>query len=570
MAASFDLVIRGGTVVDGTGSPGFIGDVAVKDGRIAAVGKVEGAGHEEIDAAGRLVTPGFVDIHTHYDGHVTWGNRLGPSSQHGVTTVLMGNCGIGFAPCRAEDREKLVHLMEGVEDIPEIVMAKGLPWNWESFPDYLDRIAEREYDMDVGTQLPHAALRVFVMGDRAAAKEPATPEDIATMRALAREAVEAGALGFSTSRSIFHKATDGTVTPTYGTTGEELAGIALGLKEANRGVLQLISDFDDIDAEFGIIRRMMTESGRPLSMTVLQMHHKPDHWRGVLGAIKQAADDGFPIKGQVCGRPVGIFLGLELARNPFMRTAGYREIEHLPFAEKVKRMQDPAMRARILAEMPGDMSTIDMAAMTHYDIMYEFTGDYEPSLEMNLAARAAKLGVEPVTLAYDILTAGDGTAALCMPAVNFSKNSIDAVETMIRDENTILGLGDGGAHCGMICDGSLPTHMIERWSDAGRGDMPIAQVIKALTSETAQAVGLNDRGLIKPGYRADLNVIDTSKIGIGRHEIVADLPDGGRRLHQNATGYDATIVAGEVTYRNGVATGTLPGRLVRGAQAVPA
>jgi N-acyl-D-aspartate/D-glutamate deacylase len=253
-----------------------------------------------------------------------------------------------------------------------------------------------------------------------------------------------------------------------------------------------------------------------------------------------------------------------------MRTAGYREVEALPFAEKVKRMQDPAMRARILAEMPGDMSSIDIAAMTNYDVMYEFTGDYEPGPEMNLAARAAKLGVEPVALAYDILTAGDGTAALCMPAVNFSKNSIEAVETMIRDENTILGLGDGGAHCGMICDGSLPTHMIERWSDAGRGDLPIAQVIKALSSETAEAIGLRDRGLIKPGYRADLNVIDTSKIGIGRHEIVADLPDGGRRLHQNATGYDATIVAGEVTYRNGVATGALPGRLVRGAQPVPA
>ncbi len=570
MAASFDLVIRGGMIVDGTGSPGFIGDVAVKAGRIAAVGKVEGAGDEEIDAAGRLVTPGFVDIHTHYDGHVTWGNRLGPSSQHGVTTVLMGNCGIGFAPCRAEDREKLVHLMEGVEDIPEIVMTKGLPWNWESFPDYLDRIDERQFDMDVGTQLPHAALRVFVMGDRAAAKQPATPEDIARMRALAREAVEAGALGFSTSRSIFHKATDGTVTPTYGTTGEELAGIALGLKEANKGVLQLISDFDDIDNEFSVIRRMMSESGRPLSMTVLQMHHDPDRWRGILANIKKAVDDGFPIKGQVCGRPVGIFLGLQLARNPFMRTAGYREVEALPFAEKIRRMQDPAMRARILAEMPGDMSAIDIAAMTHYGIMYEFTGDYEPGLDMNLSARATALGVEPVALAYDILTAGDGTAALCMPAVNFSKNSIEAVETMIRDENTILGLGDGGAHCGMICDGSLTTHMIERWSDAGRGDMPIAQVIKALSSETAQAIGLNDRGLIKPGYRADLNVIDTSKIGIGDHELVSDLPNGGQRLHQNATGYDATIVAGQVTYRNGVATAALPGRLVRGAQPAPA
>ena len=563
----YDLVIRRGTILDGTGEPGYTGDVAVKDGRITGLGQVEGHGREEVDAADRLVTPGFVDIHTHYDGHVTWSNRLSSSSQHGVTTVLMGNCGVGFAPCRPKDRSQLVHLMEGIEDIPEIVMAEGLPWNWESFPEYLDRIEQRRYDVDVAFQLPHAPLRVYVMGKRAMAREAATSTDIAEMRRIAREAIEAGAFGFSTSRSIFHQATDGTLTPTYDVSAEELGGIALGLKDANGGVLQLASDFSDIDADFRVMRQMVSESGRPLSVSLAQSHNKPDGWRLYLDEIERAAVDGLCIKAQVASRPPGVFLGLQLVRNPFMRTAGFRSIEYLPLPERVTKMRDPAIRARILAEMPGDMSAADKAFMTNYRCMYEFDGDYEPGPEKNLGARAAALGTEPIALAYDILTARDGAAILYLPAANFAGNDIAALEAMVSHEHTILGLGDAGAHLGFIFDASMTSHMIERWSNVGRGNMPIEWVVKALTRDTAQAVALNDRGLIATGYRADLNVIDPSRFVIGRHHLVFDLPAGGKRLHQSATGYDATIVAGEVTYRKGVPTGALPGRLVRRRQA---
>jgi N-acyl-D-aspartate/D-glutamate deacylase len=571
MSARYDLVIRKGTVIDGTGKPGYAGDVAVKDGRIAAVGKIDGGGTEEIDARDLQVTPGFVDIHAHYDGHVTWASRLGPSSDHGVTTVLMGNCGVGFAPCRAEDRGRLMSLMEGVEDIPEIVMTAGLPWDWESFPDYLDSIEKRRFDMDVAAYLPHAPLRVYVMGERAAAREPATLEDIARMRDIAREAIDAGAFGFSTSRSINHKSSDGILTPTYAAGADELVGIAKGLQDAGKGVLQIVSDFDDVDAEFGIIRRMAQESGRPLSTTVLQLHHAPDRWRQVLERIGQASDAGLPIKGQVSGRPAGVLSGLKLSRNPFMRTAGHREVEHLPHAERLVALRDPARRARILSEMPGDVNALERYVLVNFAGMYDFDADgYEPASDRSIAARAAAAGVAPAAYAYDLLTSGEGDAVLYFPAVNYAGNSTAAVEAMMAHKDTLLGLGDGGAHCGLICDASLTTFMLERWSQAGAGYMPIAQVIRRLTSETAVAVGLNDRGIIAPGYRADINVIDIERIAVGRPEMVYDLPNGGARIGQQACGYVATIVAGEVTYRDGVPTGALPGRLIRGGQGIPA
>jgi N-acyl-D-aspartate/D-glutamate deacylase len=570
MTTQYDLVIRGGLIVDGAGNPRFTGDIAVKDGKIAAVGKCERTGKEELDAAGRLVTPGFVDVHTHYDGHVTWTNRLYPSSQHGVTTVLMGNCGVGFAPCRPEDRERLVYLMEGVEDIPEVVMTAGLPWNWESFPDYLDRLAERQFDMDVAAQLPHAPLRVYVMGERAAAKEPATPEDIARMRELAREAIEAGALGFSTSRSLNHKATDGTLTPTYGTAGDELAGIAQGLKEAGKGVLQLISDWDDPDAEIGIIRRMMEATGRPLATTVLQLHDRPDNWRRVMARIEQASDDGFAIKGQVCGRPVGVMMGLGLARNPFMHAPAYREIADLPPAERAAAMREPARRERILAQSPGEMDWMERNFLTRFEKMYEFDqSGYEPTLDQSLAARAEAAGVDSFAFTYDVIAKGEGDVVIYVPGANFVGNRVDAVEEMITHKDTVWGLGDGGAHCSLICDASLTTYYLQRWADANGGPLSIERVIKGLTSETATSVGLNDRGIIAPGYRADLNIIDIAKSKVGRPEMIHDLPTGATRLHQTASGYEATIVAGEVTYRNGAPTGALPGRLVRGAQPAP-
>ena len=571
MGARYDLVIRKGTIVDGTGAPGHAGDVAVSQGRIAAVGRIDGTGAEEIDARDLLVTPGFVDIHTHYDGHVTWTNRLGPSSDHGVTTVLMGNCGVGFAPCRAEDRERLINLMEGVEDIPETVMTAGLPWNWESFPDYLDSIEKRRFDMDVAAYLPHAPLRVFVMGERAAAREPATTADVARMRRIAREAMDAGALGFSTSRTLNHKSSDGVLTPTYAAGADELVGVAKGLTDAGKGVLQLISDFDDLDAEFGIIRRMAQESGRPLSTTVLQLHHAPDLWRQILERIAEASAAGLAIKGQVSGRPAGVMLGLTLSRNPFIRTPGYREVEHLPHVERLAALRDPARRARILREMPGDVDAMERHLLTNWGGIYDFDADgYEPAADRSISARAAACGVSPAAYAYDLITSGEGDAVLYFPAVNYAGNSTAAVEAMMAHKDTLLGLGDGGAHCGLICDASLTTFMLERWSRARAGHIPIEEVIRRLTSETACAVGLCDRGIIAPGYRADLNLIDIERIAVGRPQMVRDLPNGGARIGQLASGYVATLVAGEVTYREGVPTGALPGRLIRGAQRIAA
>jgi N-acyl-D-amino-acid deacylase len=565
MSPSHDLVIRRGTIIDGTGRPGFIGDVAINQGAITAFGNVAGSGKEEIDAKAKLVTPGFVDLHTHYDGQVTWSNRMSSSGEHGVTTVLMGNCGVGFAPCRPQDRERLIHLMEGIEDIPEAVMAEGLPWSWQTFPDYIDQLAQRSYDVDIAVQLPHAPLRVYVMGQRAFAREPATSDDIEQMRRLTREAIAAGAFGFSTSRNLSQQALDGTVTPSYAASADELGGIARGLRDANGGILQFSSDFSDIESDFSIMRRMMADSGRPLSLSVVQMHRNPDGWRRYLEEIARATRDGFCIKGQVSSRFVGVFLGLHLVRNPFMRTPAFRELEHLSFAERIRRMKDPRMRARILGEMPGDMTAVDQTFMASCDAAYEFVGDYEPEADKNLGLRARALGTDSAALAYDILTAGNGTAVLCLPLANFAHSKATAVEAMLFHEHTVLGNGDAGAHLGLIFDASMSTYMIQRWSNIGRGTIPIERVIKGLTSEIAKTMCLNGRGVIAVGFRADLNVIDPSRIGLGPHHVISDLPGGRPRLHQSASGYEATIVAGEITYRDGIATDALPGRLIKSA-----
>jgi N-acyl-D-aspartate/D-glutamate deacylase len=562
-----DLVVRGGFIVDGTGAPRFRGDVAVKDGKIAAVGDVDGSGREEIDASGRLVTPGFVDIHTHYDGHATWTDRFQPSSQHGVTTVLAGNCGVGFAPCKASDRDRLISLMEGVEDIPEPVMTAGLPWNWESFPDYLDSIDGRAFDIDIATQVPHAPLRVFVMGNRAAEKAPATADDIARMAALAREAVEAGALGFSTSRSLNHKANDGTITYSYAAASDELAGIARGLGEAGKGVLQLISDFDDVDGEFDIVERMVSESGRPLSLSLLQSSGDPNTWRSVLNRVEAARAGGAPIRAQISGRPIGLIMSLDLSRHPFMASPSYNEIARLPLAERLAEMRNPQRRERILHDCA---QAADQSLFARFSVMYEMDDnpDYEPRPDDSIAARAARVGIDPVAMAYDILV--DGTGVIYLPAANYRDNSIKPILTMLAHEATTFGLGDGGAHCGMICDASLPTYYLSRWIGPGGGDdgrMPVEALIRKLTMDTADLVGLGDRGQIAPGLRADLNVIDLDNVALMKPEAVGDLPEGAKRIGQRARGYVATIVAGEVTYRDGEPTGALPGRLVRGARA---
>lgn len=572
---AYDLIVRGGTVADGSGEPLFEADVGVRAGRVAAVGRIGEAGAEELDAKGLLVTPGFVDIHTHYDGQATWDERLQPSSWHGVTTVVMGNCGVGFAPCRASDRDRLIRLMEGVEDIPFPVLSTGLPWNWESFGSYLDSLEQRRFDVDVGTQLPHAALRVHVMGERGAQREPATEADIAAMSELARQAAEAGALGFSTSRTLNHRTSDGQPTPTLTAAEDELIGIARGLAAAGRGVLQVVSDFADAEAEFAMLRRVVERSGRPLSFSLVQSLRDPRQWQRLLELLSEACGSGLPMKAQVCGRPVGILFGLELTLNPFSHHPSYREIRQLPLAERVARLRDPQFRTRLLAEQSTAPRGFVANMPRNWPMLYpvDDSFDYEPSAELTVAARAAAKGCTPEELALDhMLDRGDGRGMLYLPFLNYADGNLDPSYAMLTHEQTVPGLSDGGAHVGMICDGSFPTSNLTHWTrERARGPkLPLERMVRAQTWDTARAVQLLDRGRIAPGYRADLNLIDYDRLALLPPEVAHDLPAGGRRLMQRAKGYVATVVAGEITYRDGVPTSALPGRLVRGPQQSPA
>ena len=571
MERPYDLVIRGGRVIDGTGAAGFEADVAVKDGKIAAVGAVAGAGAEEIDAKGKIVTPGFVDVHTHYDGQATWDGRMQPSSWHGVTTVVMGNCGVGFAPCKVGDHDRLIKLMEGVEDIPFPVLAEGLPWSWESYEGYLDALAERRFDIDIGSQLPHAALRVFVMGERGADREPATAADIAAMAAIARRAVEAGAFGFTTSRTLNHRTSDGAPTPTLTAGEDELTGIAMALAAAGKGVLQVVSDFTDPVLEFAMLRRIVERCGRPMCFTLAQSPIDPAGYKTILTALEDATAAGLPIKAQVAARAVGVLLGLELTLNPFSHVPAYREIAALSLDERVKRLRDPLFRAQLLAQTPQADSVRRLPTAWSRMHLMGLKPDYEPTMDTTVAAIARARGLEPLEVALDHMLERGGRGMLYVPFLNYAEGSLDAVHAMITHPDSIPGLSDGGAHVGMICDGSFPTTMLTHWTrDRTRGPkLRLEEVIAMQTRDTARAVGLHDRGLIAPGYRADLNVIDHERLTLHAPEVVYDLPAGGRRLIQKADGYDATIVAGVVTYRGGEATGALPGRLLRGAQAAP-
>jgi N-acyl-D-aspartate/D-glutamate deacylase len=570
----YDLVLRGGQVVDGTGAPAVFADVAVKDGVIAAVGPDLAAGAEEIDARGRIVTPGFVDIHTHYDGQATWDARMTPSSGHGVTTVVMGNCGVGFAPCRPEDRDRLIRLMEGVEDIPFPVLTEGLPWTWESFPDYLDALEARTFDVDIGAQLPHAALRVYVMGERGANREPATPADIAAMAAIAQRAVEAGALGFSTSRTLNHRTSDGQPTPTLTAGEDELTGIAMGLAAAGKGVLQLVSDFHpDGLAELSMVRRIVEASGRPLSFSLVQSPHSPNGWKAMLAGLSAAVDAGLPMKAQVCGRPVGVLFGLELTLNPFSQNPVFAEIAKAPLADKVAALSDPDFRARLLAYDGEAAGPFTIRTLRAWDNLFPMAQapDYEPTADMTVAARAAASGRDPAELALDAMLENGGRGMLYNPFLNYADGSLDPSFAMLNHRDTVPGLSDGGAHVGMICDGSFPTSNLVHWTrDRTRGPRIALETMVAMqTRDTAMTVGLMDRGLIAPGYRADLNVIDYEALSLEAPSVAYDLPAGGRRLTQKAHGYVATLVGGVVTYRDGEPTGALPGRLVRGAKSAP-
>ncbi len=571
--SEFDLVIRGGTIHDGTGAAPIEADVAITGDRIAEIGRVSGSGREEIDAKGKLVAPGWVDIHTHYDGQATWDQRLRPSSSMGVTTVVMGNCGVGFAPVRPEHRSMLIGLMEGVEDIPGVALHEGLKWNWESYGDYLDAVSAIPHDIDIGSQLPHSALRVYVMGERGARREPATPEDIARMRALTTEAIRAGALGFSSSRSLNHKTNEGDLIPSYGATREELQEIALGLKEAGSGVLQYTTDRPWDAEEWDMLTGLVRISGRPLSIAMGQDPKRPEQWRDTLQKIEKARADGLPILGQVAARAIGLLIGLQTTAHPFSTRPSYQAIAHLPLAERARAMRDPALRARILSEPTTSGTSFLEAINSRYYEMFNFGNPpvYEPKPGESIGARAAASGANPLDIIYDIMVQDDGQGFLYFPLANYVEGNLEAVREMLANEATLNALSDGGAHCGNICDVSMPTFLLTHWARDREGEkFDIGYLIRRQTHDTARALGLNDRGILRPGYRADVNVIDFDRLHLKPPEMRYDLPTGAKRLYQEAEGYLATICAGQPIYRDGEATGALPGKVVRGSRPAPA
>jgi N-acyl-D-aspartate/D-glutamate deacylase len=572
--SEFDLVIRGGTLIDGTGAERQSADVAVKDGIIAEVGKVSGHGHREVEADGRLVQPGFVDIHTHYDGQATWDSQLAPSSWHGVTTVVMGNCGVGFAPVRPSDHERLVQLMEGVEDIPGTALHEGLPWAWESFEEYLDYLDGRSFDIDVGAQLPHAAVRVNVMGERGANREPANAEDIAHMAEITRRAVEAGAIGFTTSRTLNHRSSLGEPTPTLKAEMDEMIGIARALGQAGKGVIQLVSDFLDFEDEFALARAMGETSGRPVSISVAQAKAKPDTWWKLLDAMEQATREGVVMRAQVGSRPVGVILSMKGTVSPFMHCDTYKTLKKLPFAQRLAEMRKPETRAKIISEATGGGGDHVLASrmVDRFHVMFRLGNPpvYEPNPEDNIANRAAQQGVTPQELAYDVLMENDGLGLLYIPILNFADGNLDNVRKQLLHPVSVPGLSDGGAHVGTICDVSFPTTLMQWWGrDRPHDRIPLETLVMKQARATAEAVGFMDRGVIAPGYKADINVIDFDRLTLHAPDIAGDLPAGGNRFLQKVTGIDHTFVSGVEVASNSESTGEIPGGLVRGAQASP-
>jgi N-acyl-D-amino-acid deacylase len=568
-----DLVIRNGKVIDGSGGPARRVDIAVDGDRITIVGEVTDVGRREIDAAGRLVTPGWVDIHTHYDGQATWDPDMSPSSWHGVTTIVMGNCGVGFAPAhRQQDRRDwLIQLMEGVEDIPGTALAEGMTWNWESFPEYLDELDRMPRVMDVSALVPHGPLRAYVMGERGGANAEATPDEIARMGELVREAVEAGAMGFSTTRTILHRAKDGELAAGTTASADELIGIGLAMGEAGAGVFELASDMFDPEGEFAWMARISRETGRPVTFNCLQDDVRPDHWRKLIELADKANADGATIVPQVAGRPACLLLGFESSANPFMFTPGYAEIAQLPFAERIERLRRPEVRSAILE---ASLKIEGIAAfLSNFDKLFPLGDppDYEPGPEQCVAAIARREGRDPNEVAYDLLLENDGHALLYFPLLGYTEGDFGALHEMLVRPGTVLGLGDGGAHCGILCDASLPTYMLSHWArDRDRGDrLSVEQAVHLQTRQTAALYGFDDRGLLAPGYLADINVIDFDALGLDAPEMVYDLPAGGRRLIQRATGYVATVKRGVIVRQLDEATGEHPGSLVRGPQPAP-
>jgi len=564
-----DLVIRGGTVVDGTGGEPFVADVAITDGRIEAIGRIVAHGVEEVDATGLLVTPGFVDIHTHYDGQVTWSGRLAPSSCHGVTTVVIGNCGVGFAPCRPEDRDALISVMEGVEDIPEAVMAKGLPWNWESFPDFLDSLDRRNWDVDVAAYVPHSPLRVYVMGQRGLDREPATAADLEHMAALATEGIVAGAVGFATSRTAIHRRGDGEHIPSYHAAADELAAISAAVGRIGRGVIQMIPNLDTADYELDVelLIRLARESGRPVTYSLAQWNSDRTGWKRTMERLRACNQTyGTQLKAQVFPRPMGVICGLDTSFNPFSFCPSYASLAARPLADRLAAMRQADVRQRLLTEDPSEGPEGMRLLLRNFEGLYPLgiTPDYEPAGDASVAARARSRGISPVEMAYELLLEDEGQAVLLAPFSNFADGNLDAALEMMIDSDSVIGLGDGGAHYGLISDSSYPTTLLAHWTRDRKGRrIPLAQAVKALSADNADLLGLSDRGRIAAGKKADINIIDYQGLKLRRPHVTHDLPGGGRRLVQDAEGYRATIVNGVVTQRDGKPTGMRPGRLVR-------
>jgi N-acyl-D-aspartate/D-glutamate deacylase len=577
----FDLMIRGGTVVDGTGAPRRRADVGITGGRVAAVGDLGDAeAAEVIDAAGLLVTPGWVDIHTHYDGQITWDDELAPSSWHGVTTIVTGNCGVGFAPAHPDRHAWLIGLMEGVEDIPGTALAEGITWEWESFPEYLDALEPRRWTMDVGTQIPHGAVRAYVMGDAGARNEPATAEQIAEMSAIVKEAIAAGALGFSSSRTLAHRAIDGEPVPGTFAAEDELFGIGAALGELGAGVFELApmgsagEDIVSAPQEMAWMRRLSAAIGRPVSFALLQVDPAPDLWKDMLDASLEAMDEGADLWPQVAGRPTGVLSGHHTTYCLFDLIPAYAELKAagLTPTEFADRLADPAVRAAIVSFVPEEPYAVEAFARAFpKTFILGDPPDYEPGPERSLAAIAAATGANPLEIAYDAMLEHGGTGLLYLPILNYSDGDLEPALAMLRHPRAALGLGDGGAHVGTICDASMPTFMLTHWArDRTRGDrLDLEWVVKKQTLDTAQLYGLHDRGTLEPGMLADVNLIDFDSLALEPPTVTPDLPAGGRRLLQRARGYAATVKRGVVTFRDGRPTGARPGILLRGAQPGP-
>jgi N-acyl-D-aspartate/D-glutamate deacylase len=560
-----DLVIRNGTIFDGTGGVPYVGTIAVKDGLIVQGSSGTAQGKEEIDARGLMVTPGFVDVHTHYDAQLTWSNRISPSSSHGVTTVVTGNCGVGFAPCRPEDRARLIRLLEGVEDMPEIVLAEGLPWDWESFPEFVAAISRRAHDIDFAVQLPHAAVRVFVMGERAVDGAASTEGDRREMRRIAAAAIRAGALGFGTSRNVGHRANDGSVIPTAHSEEPELLAIAKGMEDAGGGVIQAILSIRDPIPDFELFRRIASQTNSPFSFTLLEMRSAEDEWRELLARVEQANRVGGPLTtAQVFPRSQGFLMGLNLSMHPFSTHPTYERLALLPFAARVEELRRPEVRAAILAERPREpMQPFHMLAR-QFDAIYPLgrTPDYEPPPDRSLQAIAETRGRTADEVAYGCLLEGDGNGLLLMTAVNYVGRNLDHVREMLVHPHTVPALGDGGAHYGLLCDSTYPTFMLSHWGrDRRTGRIPLEEIVRRLSSLPAAMVGMRDRGAIRPGLKADLNIIDFDRLKLHAPEVRFDMPAAGRRVYQAADGFVATIVSGEIIQRDGEPTKALPGRL---------